>query len=371
LAHDLNNVLAPIMMAVQFLRENSVDESSLACLQTLETCSRRGADIIRQVLMFARGVEGERILINPKHLIREMERIARETFPRSIEIFANIPRDPCIFMGDATQVQQILMNLCVNARDAMPAGGSLTINLEKEELDGAARRLHPKARPIAYVVISVIDTGKGIPKDLMEKIFDPFFTTKPLGQGTGLGLPTVLGITESHGGFVHLTSELGQGSRFKIYIPSVADRNEKEVAGRTPESISKGHGELILVVDDEPGVRRLISAILNRNGYRTVVASQGNEGLSIFEQQPQDIRLVVSDLMMPQLDGLGMLRAMHRLYPGTKAIIITGLGEEHRISEAKAAGASAVLSKPFTADQLLGSVQQLLASDKAVEIPHL
>jgi PAS domain S-box-containing protein len=371
LAHDLNNVLAPIMMAVQFLRESTQDEGSLACLQTLETCSRRGADIIRQVLMFARGVEGERILINPKHLIREMERIARETFPRAIEIFANIPRDPCIFMGDATQIQQILMNLCVNARDAMPNGGSLTISLDKEELDGAARRLHPKARPGLYVVISVVDTGKGIPRDLMEKIFDPFFTTKPLGQGTGLGLPTVLGIAESHGGFVHLTSELGKGSQFKVYIPAALDKNEKVTAGRSPQSLSKGHGEMILVVDDEPGVRRLISAILNRNGYRTVVASHGNEGLSVFEQQPKEIRLVVSDLMMPQLDGLGMIQSMRRLYPDTKAIIITGLGEEHRINEARAAGADAVLSKPFTADQLLSVVQQLMFPVAPPEIPRL
>jgi PAS domain S-box-containing protein len=360
LAHDLNNVLAPIMMAVQFLRESTEDEGSLACLQTLETCSRRGADIIRQVLMFARGVEGERILINPKHLIREMERIARETFPRNIEILVTIPRDPCIFMGDATQIQQVLMNLCVNARDAMPNGGSLTITLEGAEFDVAACRIHPKSRPGPYVVISVADTGKGIPKDLMEKIFDPFFTTKPLGQGTGLGLPTVLGITENHGGFVHLTSEVGKGSYFKVHIPAAIGKGEKEIVGVVPQSLTKGKGEMILVVDDEPAVRRLISAILNRNGYRTVVASHGNEGLSVFEQQVKEIRLVVSDLMMPQLDGLGMIQAMLRLYPDTKSIIITGLGEEHRIADARAAGANAVLSKPFNADQLLATVKQLI-----------
>jgi CheY-like chemotaxis protein len=361
LAHDLNNVLAPIMMAVQFLRETTEDEGALACLQTLETCSRRGADIIRQVLMFARGVEGERILINPKHLIREMERIARETFPRSIEIFVTVPKDNCIFMGDATQIQQVLMNLCVNARDAMPNGGSLTINLEKAELDETANRLHPKARPGPYVLIVVKDTGKGIPPELMEKIFDPFFTTKPLGQGTGLGLPTVLGITENHGGFVNLTSELDKGSTFKIYIPAAVDKKEKEISNGAAVAQGKGNGELILIVDDEPAVRRLTSAILNRHGFRTVVASNGNEGLSIFEQQAKEIRLVVSDMMMPQLDGLGMMKSLRRLYPATKSIIITGLGEEHRITEAKAAGADAVLSKPFTADQLLVNVKQLLA----------
>jgi PAS domain S-box-containing protein len=202
LAHDLNNVLAPIMMAVQFIKDNTEDDGMRACFQTLETCSRRGADIIRQVLMFARGVEGERILLNPKHLIQEIQRIANETFPRSIEINTRISRQPCVLLGDATQIQQVLMNLCVNARDAMPQGGALTIGLDKKELDDAGAHIHPKAKPGSYVVISVADTGTGIPPELVDKIFDPFFTTKPLGQGTGLGLPTVLGIAENHGGFV-------------------------------------------------------------------------------------------------------------------------------------------------------------------------
>src|SRR5262249_9590746 len=157
--------------------------------------------------MFARGVEGERLLINPKHLIIEMERIARETFSRAIEIRAVLPKDPCIILGDATQIQQVLMNLCVNARDAMPRAGTLTIQLEKVELDEAAAKIHIKAKAGAYVVLSVSDTGTGIPPELIDKIFDPFFTTKPLGQGTGLGLATTLGIAEKHGGFIHVDSE--------------------------------------------------------------------------------------------------------------------------------------------------------------------
>lgn len=360
LAHDLNNVLAPIMMAVQFLRESAEDESARACLQTLETCSRRGADIIRQVLMFARGVEGERILINPKHLIREIERIARETFPRSIEIQTNIAKEPCVLLGDATQIQQVLMNLCVNARDAMPTGGMLSVGLEQRQLNETSVRIHPKAKPGTYVVISVTDTGKGIPPELMEKIFDPFFTTKPLGQGTGLGLPTVLGITESHGGFVHLESEPGKGSRFQIFIP--ATQSDKVLDDRGPDNkvTCAGKGELILVVDDEPAVRRLASAVLTRNGYRTVGACNGNEGLVFYEQQAAEIKLVISDLMMPQMDGIGLIRNLRQQNHLVKSIIITGLGEENRMAEAKAAGANAVLNKPFTAEQLLTSVKQLL-----------
>ncbi len=361
LAHDLNNVLAPIMMAVQFIKENHEDDSIRACFQTLETCSRRGADIIRQVLMFARGVEGQRILINPKHLIQEMQRIAKETFPRAIEVNTSMAKQPCILLGDATQIQQVIMNLCVNARDAMPNGGTLTISLKKIEFDAAGAKIHPKAKPGSYVVISVSDTGTGIPPELLDKIFDPFFTTKPLGQGTGLGLPTVLGITENHGGFVHLESQPGCGTTFHIHIPAAQTENETAAPNGNKGENGKGNSELILVVDDEPAVRRLASAILNRHGYRTITAAEGREGAAMFAKQRDEIRLVISDVMMPQLDGPGMLRELKILQPGVKSIVITGLGEENRIADAKAAGADVVLQKPFTADELLTDVKRLLS----------
>ena len=309
--------------------------------------------------MFARGVEGERILLNPKHLIQEMQRIANETFPRSIEINTRISRQPCVLLGDVTQIQQVLMNLCVNARDAMPQGGMLTIGLDKKELDAAGASIHPKAKPGQYVVISVTDTGTGIPPELVDKIFDPFFTTKPLGQGTGLGLPTVLGIAENHGGFVHLETKPGAGATFFVYIPAAPGNPEGERIGGISVQ-GAGKGELILVVDDEPSVRKLASAILTRNGYRTITAADGREGAKLFEQHRKNIRLVVSDLMMPQLDGPTMLRGLHEIEPDLHSIIITGLGEENRIAEAKAAGANLILNKPFTADQLLASVKQLI-----------
>ncbi|HEX9048222.1 MAG TPA: response regulator, partial [Verrucomicrobiae bacterium] len=359
LAHDLNNVLAPIMMAVQFIKDNTADEGVKTCFQTLETCSRRGADIIRQVLMFARGVEGDRVLLNPKHLIHEIQRIATETFPRSIEIVTHFSKQPCVMLADATQIQQVLMNLCVNARDAMPRGGLLTIALDKKELTDAGTAIHPKARPGAYVVISVSDTGTGIAPELVDKIFDPFFTTKPIGHGTGLGLPTVMGIAENHGGFVHLETQPGAGTTFFIYIPMAAGEAPAENIGGAQDEVH-GKGELILVVDDELSVRKLASAILGRNGYRAMTAADGAEGLKLFEQHRQEIKLLISDLMMPHLDGPGMLREMRRLDPRIRSIVITGLGEENRISEARAAGADLILNKPFSAEQLLAHVKQLV-----------
>jgi PAS domain S-box-containing protein len=360
LAHDLNNVLAPIMMALEFIRDSTEDPGLRTCLQTLEMCSLRGASIIRQVLMFARGVEGERLLLNPKHLVVEMERIARETFSRAIQIQTSLPKDPCILLGDATQIQQVLMNLCVNARDAMPRGGVLTIGLEKVKLDEAGARIHLQAKPGAYVVLTVADTGGGIAPELMDKIFDPFFTTKPLGQGTGLGLATTLGIAEKHGGFIHVESEPEKGTKFQVYFPAAATEQDESSKGSRPAVLTQGNGELILVVDDEPAVRRLAETVLSRNGYRTVLAADGREALTVYEQRHDEIKLIISDLMMPQMDGPALIRSLREQKFEVKTIIITGLGEENRMGEARSAGADSILNKPFTAEQLLTNMKQLL-----------
>jgi PAS domain S-box-containing protein len=359
LAHDLNNVLAPILMTVSFLKESVTDETSAGMIQTLETCARRGAHIVRQVLTFARGVEGVRVLLQPRHLIEEIERIARETFPRSLQIQTNVCKQPWLITGDATQIQQVLMNLWVNARDAMPQGGTLTARVENVTVGDAEVQLHPKAKPGPYVVISVIDTGTGIAPELMDKIFDPFFTTKPIGQGTGLGLPTVLGIVESHGGFLHVDSEIGKGTVFKIYLPAASA--EKEDSHDTEfRSLPRGNGEIVLIVDDEPAIREIASRILATHGYRPLTACEGNEALVLFGQNHDKVKAVVSDLMMPRMDGPTTIRALREMKPDIKTIMITGLGEDARVAEAKAAGSDFVLSKPFTAEQLLMALKQLL-----------
>jgi two-component system, cell cycle sensor histidine kinase and response regulator CckA len=359
LAHDLNNVLAPILMTVSFLKEAVTDETAAGMIQTLETCARRGAHIVRQVLTFARGVEGVRVLLQPKHLIEEIDRIARETFPRSLRIQTNVCKQPWLITGDATQIQQVLMNLWVNARDAMPQGGTLTARVENVTVDAVEAQLHPKAKAGPYVAISVTDTGTGIPAELMDKIFDPFFTTKPVGQGTGLGLPTVLGIVESHGGFLHVESEVGKGTVFKVYLPAASA--EKEDSHETEfTSLPRGNGEIILVVDDEPAIRDIAGRVLSAHGYRPLTACEGNEALALFEQNRDKVKAVVSDLMMPRMDGPTTIRALRQMKPDIKTVMITGLGEDARVAEAKAAGSDLVLSKPFTAEQLLTALKQLL-----------
>jgi PAS domain S-box-containing protein len=360
LAHDLNNVLAPILMTVSFLKEEITDEATASMVRTLETCARRGAHIVRQVLTFARGVEGVRVLLQPKHLIEEMERIGRETFPRSLHIQIDICKQPWLIRGDATQLQQVLMNLWVNARDAMPQGGTLTARVENVTVGPEEVQLHPKAKPGPYLVISVSDTGTGIAPDLMDKIFDPFFTTKPIGQGTGLGLPTVLGIVESHGGFLHVDSEIGKGTVFKVYLPASPTEHDGDAHDADSATLPRGNGELVLVVDDEPAIRDIASRILKTHGYRPLTACEGNEALALFEQNRDQVKAVVSDLMMPRMDGPMTIRSLRKMKPDIKTIMITGLGEEGRVAEAKAAGSDLVLSKPFTAEQLLEALRELL-----------
>lgn len=360
LAHDLNNVLAPIMMSVHMLKEDAANDAMRTCLETLETCAQRGSDIVGQVLMFARGVEGSRLPVHPKHLLSDIQRMVRETFPRAIRLESQVSKQTALVECDATQMQQVLMNLCVNARDAMPQGGTLSLRSENTQLNGDAATLHPKAHPGAYVVISVADTGTGIAPEILEKIFDPFFTTKPLGHGTGLGLPMVLGIVENHGGFVVVDSKVGAGTTFRVYLPAAVNEHERLVGRSAATELPKGNGELVLVVDDEPAIRRIVEVILSKNGYRTLVANDGREAVNTFRQRAGEFQLVVSDLMMPVQDGPTTIRMLRQMNPALKAVAITGLGEEARIAEAKAAGAQTFLKKPFTAEQLLAAVKELL-----------
>jgi signal transduction histidine kinase len=254
IAHDLNNILSPMLMGAQLLplKFPDVNDQTRQMIKTIETSAQRGAGLVKQILSFARGVEGKRVSLQMNHLLLEIRKIIQQTLPKSIDIHADISPDLWMILGDVTQMHQVFMNLCVNARDAMPEGGVLQINAENLLLDEQYARMHLDANVGPYVVVTVTDTGTGIPPDILHRIFDPFFTTKEIGKGTGLGLSAVLGIVKSHGGFVDVQSEVNKGSTFKVYLPA-----SPSTALPTNEHLELllGQQELILVVDDEAAIR--------------------------------------------------------------------------------------------------------------------
>jgi two-component system cell cycle sensor histidine kinase/response regulator CckA len=359
IAHDLNNVLSPILMAIQLLQIRLTDEDSLRLLSVLQENTERGADMVKQVLSFAREAQGERVLLQLKHLIREMVKTLKSTFPKSIEIKISLAEDLQPVSGDATQLHQVLMNLCVNARDAMPYGGKLRIEAENIDIDEAYASMNIEAKPGPHVVITVSDTGVGIPAEIIDKIFDPFFTTKETGKGTGLGLSTVIGIVKNHSGFVSVYSEVGKATRFKVYLP-VADIGQLKQSEALRKEVPCGHGESILVVDDEAAIREIARQTLEDHGYRVLTANDGAEAVALYAEHKDEIKAVLTDTMMPYMDGPATIRALHRLNPQVKVIATSGLDANGGLVESATAGVKAFLSKPFTAEKLLLTLAEVL-----------
>jgi len=362
IAHDLNNVLSPIMMALGILRTRFTDEHSQNILNVLETSAQRGANLVKQVLSFTRGLEGERTILQERHLISEIEKILKETFPKSIEIRTDVPKDLWAITGDPTQLHQVLMNLCVNARDAMPNGGRLNISAENIFIDENYARMNIDAHVGPYIAISVLDTGTGIPPGIMNRIFEPFFTTKGLGKGTGLGLSTAFGIVRDHGGFINVYSEVGKGTKFKIYLPAIETIEIKELHEKQLE-LPAGHGELILVVDDEASVLEITKMTLEASRYRVITASNGAEAVALYLQNKEEIKLVLMDMMMPIMDGPTSIRALRSVNPQVKVIAVSGLKEDDKLAKITGTGVCAFLPKPYTAETLLKTLYSVLITE--------
>ncbi|MHC5848361.1 PAS domain-containing hybrid sensor histidine kinase/response regulator [Nostoc sp.] len=360
IAHDLNNILTPILAGAQLLplKFPNADQRTLHLLEILEINAKRGADLVKQVLSFARGVEGKRITLQLKHLIMEVAKILKETFPKSIEISTDVPHDLWMVSGDSTQLHQVLMNLCVNARDAMPNGGTLSISAENLLIDENYARMNLEAKEGPYIVVTVSDSGVGIPKEMLDRIFEPFFTTKDVGQGTGLGLSTVLGIIKSHGGFVNVYSEPGSGTSFKAYLPVVGGMETLSPEDLPPQ---KGHGELILVVDDEAAIQEITRTSLEDHNYKILVASDGIEAIAIYAQNRDKISAVLMDIMLPSLDGLTAIRTLRKINPQVRIIASSGLMSDNKLSAVAAIGVNTFLSKPYTVNELLLSLQKVLS----------
>ena len=359
IAHDLNNVLAPIVMAIHTLQQRFTDETSQRWLSIIRRSSERGRELIDKVVAFAKGASGELLPLRPANLIEEVGKMLQETFPKNVELQIEIAPDLWEVQGDATQLHQVLMNLCLNARDAMPDGGKLTISAGNSQLGEKDVRLLPDASPGTYVQILVQDSGVGIPPQLLDRVFEPFFTTKEVGKGSGLGLSTVLGIVRAHGGFVNLQSQPGAGTQFYVYLP--AQELTTLVTEDVPErAISRGMGETILIVDDEENVREVLRFTLEASGYRTLVACDGVEAVAIYRQHYQEVQLVLTDMAMPNLDGPSAIRQMKEINPLVEVIATSGVKTTGKLDEAMKAGAITFLPKPYTAERLLSVLEEIL-----------
>ena len=359
IAHDLNNVLTPIIMAVDILQECACEPRTQKLLKTVLSSAQHGSAMVKQILAFSKGMDGEKLPLQIRHLVHQMRDFVRDTFPRSIEIHSNVSSDLWLVNGDSTQLHQVLLNLCVNARDAMPRGGRLTMEVANRELDECYARLHLDAACGPYVLITVSDSGTGISPALMEKIFEPFFTTKDQGKGTGLGLSTVLGIVKGHGGFLNVYSEPGKGSRFSIYLPAIP--NEEISMSRSIDAGKyRGRGECVMVIDDEASFREITRSILEKYGYRTLSATEGAEALALMAQHRGEVDLAITDMMMPQMDGTTTLRALRTMDPRVRLLATSGMPVSDRFQPLGSGERVSFLLKPYSTGRLLQAVHEAL-----------
>ncbi|MEA5624385.1 response regulator [Nostoc sp. UHCC 0251] len=357
IAHDLNNILTPILTTAQLLQMKmpDTDERNQQMLKTIENNSKRGAALVKQVLQFARGIDGQRTVVQMNHLFSEIQQIVQETFPKSIELTEHIQPELWAVIGDATHLHQLLINLVVNARDAMPEGGHIEISAENLLIDEHYARLNLDAHVGPYIAITVADTGMGMRSEIIDRIFEPFFTTKEIGKGTGLGLSTAKGIIQSHGGFVSVTSQVGKGTEFKVCLPAV------EVA-KTPLvedlELFKGNGELILVVDDETRILETTKILLEVYSYRVLTASNGIEAIALYVQHEDEISLVLMDMMMPLMDGATAITTLQKINSQVKVVAVSGLNVSEKL--AKIPGVKKFIAKPYATKELLQTLHSIL-----------
>jgi len=356
IAHDMNNVLAPVMMSITLLRRHISDPKSLSLLELMDQSAHHGAEMVKQVLGFARGTKAQAMSVDASIVLRDLLRIVGNTFPKNIQVETNIGHDLWPIKVDPTQLQQVLLNLCVNSRDAMPDGGKITVCAENLLIDAPSAAMHLDAKAGPYLKIEVVDTGDGIAPEIIEKLFDPFFTTKEEGKGCGLGLSNSMSIIKSHGGFIQVHSDAGKGSRFAIHLPATQDPTPPPAKALAPK-FSHGHGRMILVVDDEESIREITRQILETFDYKVLLASNGAEAICVFLEHQKEISAVITDILMPIMDGNACVRTLRGLDPDLRIIRASGDPPPENGTETKA---DHFLEKPYTAETLLNALDSVL-----------
>ncbi len=364
IAHDLNNILAPIMISVELLRDDAKEERHRKLLDTVASYSQRGAEVVRQVLTFARGLDGRRVSVSLARLVLELRKVLLEVFPKTISFECLAAPGLWPVNGVPSQLHQVFMNLCLNARDAMPRGGTLTISLENVMLDDSSAAVIPEGRPGPFVLASVTDTGVGIPPDVLDRVFEPLFTTKEVGKGTGLGLATVVGIVKSHGGSVNVDSEQGKGSRFRVYLPADISGHSPDEPAVVQTALPRGEGQLILLVDDEPNIRNVAARALTRYGYSVMEAANGAEAVDLYARHQAAIALVLTDISMPIMDGATLIKALKQINPRVRIVASNGLPSQGSAARSMESGVCEFIPKPYTTENLLSAIQRELSNSE-------
>lgn len=365
IAHDLNNILSPILIATGILQQRQNDPELEKWLEVIRENTERGAALLRQVLDFARGMEGERRPVQIDHILKDLINVFADTLPKNINFSVRTDDKLEVIEADATQVQQVLINLCINARDAMPEGGNLNLTAANVMIVEEPARKHIDLKPGRYLCITVTDTGAGIDEQNIGRIFDPFFTTKPVGKGTGLGLSTALTIVKSHGGSIDVESKSGEGTKFTVYFP--ASIRAAEYREQIENEISAGgSGETVLVVDDEENIREAIKATLENAGYNPETAADGIAALAIFAKRSKEFAVVLTDLAMPYMDGLTLIRGLKTINPNVKIIVMSGLINRKEMDGLSELGVTTILNKPFTADSVVEAFATVQKNDRKI-----
>jgi two-component system cell cycle sensor histidine kinase/response regulator CckA len=364
IAHDLNNVLAPIMLAMDIFKLRYTDPGDRERLEMVRRSAERGAGIVKQILTFARGVDGERATLQPAHIVKEVRNLIRETLPRKIDIQTDLADNLFAVQGDLTQLHQVMLNLCVNARDAMQDGGLLTVGARNVTLSQPLASVSGLViEPGNYVLFTVRDTGTGILPEVMDQMFVPFFTTKARGAGTGLGLSTAFGIVRGHHGAIDVETALGQGTEFRVYLPGVKASLSPAVDRETPAHIA-GDGRTILVVDDEENVRIVTAMVLKAQGFVVTEAADGEEAIRLFQENPGLPCAVVLDLVMPRAGGDAVATVIKQRRPELPIILTSGLlSDRNSSNDAESIYrrlGDVLLRKPFSQGELISALAKLL-----------